>query len=288
MSPKDPIEELFRDNRHGLDEQPRDLLWKRIEEKLEQEPYIPHKTNWWKYTAAASLAVGISFAAYFFLQQPESELNSIQETQIVHQPAEITEENATEILNKLEENKQSVAATLKKDKMPEIYKEPEPVSEMDASPPASVLDAAPAMSRDEEKEIPVQKINDEGSIVFRGDTPEKKEKNYISQKGIDERRRGNMAESEFLYADSVSISRIQIQTQKHIIDYQLSSRDENRLVFTNHSVAFPNQIIFQKVNDSIQVLYEGKNSKKNSKESKEIQSFIRKNQAQILNDFGME
>ena len=40
MSEKDPIEELFRENQHGLDEKPRDLIWDRIEERLDEKSVV--------------------------------------------------------------------------------------------------------------------------------------------------------------------------------------------------------------------------------------------------------
>lgn len=291
---KDPIEEIFRDNQHGLDEQPRGLIWDRIDEKLDEKSIISKRNNWWKLSVAACVIAGFSFAAYFFLfdSNPVPEKN--QETQIAYEPAEINEENASEMLDKLEEQKQSVVTTQKNKRTMEIM-EDKAVSEMEAvSPPelydfapasAPVYEAVPQMSRPEEK----LEIKDaEEAIVFRGDTPEKKGKNYITQKEIDERRMGNMADVSISY-DSVLIqNQLQVQTKKHLINYELTSRTGEQLIFSNNAISYPNQIIFQKSNDSIQVIYKGKDSKRNSKESKEVQKYIEDNKKNILINFGWD
>lgn len=291
---KDPIEELFRDNQHGLDEQPRGLIWDRIDEKLDEKSIISKRNNWWKLSVAACVVAGFSFAAYFFLfdSNPVPEKN--QEMQIVYEPAEINEENASEMLDKLEEQKQSVVTTHKNKRTMEIM-EDKAISEMEAvSPPelydfapasAPVYEAVPQMSRSEEK----LEIKDaEEAIVFRGDTPEKKGKNYITQKEIDERRMGNMAEVSISYDSVLLQNQLQVQTKKHLINYELTSRSGEQLIFSNNSIPYPNQIIFQKSNDSIQVIYKGKDSKRNSKESKEIQKYIEDNKKNIITNFGWD
>lgn len=283
MSTNDPIEEMFRDNRYGLDEKPRDLIWDRIEERLDEKSVQKKKIQWWKYATAASVVVGMTIGIWALLNNPEP-VHQMESTPIVYEaPEEITKENASEILDKLEENNPSVVIREEKKSAPEIYKEPEPVMEMKPVP-EPIMEVAPTISY-EETEISEEKMADEGTVVFRGDTPAKKEKNYISQKGLDERRRGNMAITDMTYSDSIFLRELQVRTKNYLINYTLISEDENQIIFENKTIAYPSRIIFQKTNDSIQIQYEGKNSKRKSKESEEIRAFIEENKQEFQSRF---
>lgn len=301
MSAKDPIEELFRDNQHGLDEQPRGLLWDKIEESLDEKQIVSRKLNWWKYAAAACLVAGLSFASYLFLY--DSNLPAVQnsESEIVHQPTEVTQENASEILDKIEEQKQSIVTNEKLTEAPEIYKEDEIIHPLKTVPQMESYDIAPAATMAYEpvpsiKEYEVkaeenifyenEKMADE-SIVFRGETPEKKGKNVITRKD-DSKRMGNMSESSVMYGSAVLQNQISVPVKNNLIQYDLVSQTDSSVVFKNGNVSYPNQIILTQTNDSVRVIYSGKENKKNSNESQKIQKYIRENKSQIASDFGLK
>lgn len=298
MSVKDPIEDLFRDNQHGLDEQPRGLIWDKIEEKLEEKPKVSQKNNWWKYSVAAFLVIGLSFASYMFLYDPNQPAQQNQEAQIVHQPVEINKENASEILDKIEEQKQSIVTTEQHTEAPEIYKEKELTPELKPAPKTEIYDMAPAamiyeapiQERESDKIISAEKVQmKEESIVFRGETPEKKDKNYITAKGVDDKRMGNMAESPVVY-ESVDfpLNQISVPVKNHLVQYDLISQTDSSVIFKNENVNYPNQIIITSSSDSVRVIYSGKENKKNSNESQKIQKYIRENKSQIASDFGLK
>src|SRR5690606_11441842 len=261
-----------RENRQGLDEKPRDLLWERIEERLDEKSIQKKNIQWWKYAAAASVAAVFAIGIFTVWNTPGLPEKSASEPPIVFQKNEaISPENASEILDKLEEDKQSIVLRETKPEIPGIYEEPA----SDIAPhPIPMMERAAEMSDLEEEKSAEEKVYNEASIVFRGDTPEKKEKNYISQKGIDERRRGNSAMAETAYSDSIFLRELQVRTKNYLIYYTLVYEDENQTIFENKSIAYPSRIIFQKSNDSIEVIYEGNDSKKQSRESKEIQKFV--------------
>lgn len=297
MSAKDPIEELFRDNQHGLDEQPRASIWDKIDENLEEKSKVSKKNNWWKYTAAACLVAGLSFASYLFLYDANPPAQQNQETEIVQQPTEITQENASEILDKIEEQKQSIVTTEKTKDAPEIYKVkelkpeaiPAPKAEIyyDMTPAAAMANEAPVMMEAEMYSAEDAKMTDE-SIVFRGETPEKKEKNVITSKGVDTRRMGNMSESSVMYEASLTLNQISIPVKNSLVQYDLVSQTDSSVVFKNGNVNYPNQIILTQTNDSVRVIYSGKENKKDSKESLNIQKYIKENKSQIASDFGLK
>lgn len=307
MSAKDPIEELFRDNQHGLDEQPRGLIWDRIEEKLEENPQVSQKNTWWKYAAAACLVAGLSFASYIFLYDSNPPAQQNNEAEIVHQPMEINEENASEILDKIEEEKQSIVTTQKIKAVPEIYMPMETKSDMkiealpeiyDYAPVAApIYEPIPQMTDAKEMEAQESEKMEDMSIVFRGETPEKKGKNVITQKSAstttirdeDIRRMGNSAESSIMYESAdVSMNQISVPVKNSLIQYNLVSQTDSSVTFRNENVNYPNQIIITNANDSVRVIYSGKENKKNSKESKEIQNFLKENKSQIASDFGLK
>lgn len=303
MSAKDPIEELFRDNQHGLDEQPRASIWDRIDENLEEKSKVSQKNTWWKYAAAACLVVGLSFASYLFLYDANPPAQQNQEAEIVQQPTEINEENASEILDKLEEQKQSIVTTEKPIQAPEIYKVKELKPEAIPAPKAEIYyDMAPAaaqvyepvpsmkeyeVSADENIAYENEKMED-ASIVFRGETPEKKGKNVITSKDVDKRRMGNMAESSVMYESAVIQNQISVPVKNSLIQYDLVSLTESSVTFKNENVNYPNQIILTNENDSVRVIYSGKENKKDSKESINIQKYIKENKSQIASDFGLK
>ncbi|SMC34570.1 hypothetical protein [Moheibacter sediminis] len=297
MSVKDPIEDLFRDNQHGLDEQPRGLIWDKIEEKLEEKTIVPKKNNGWKYAAAACLVVGLSFASYLFLYDSNLPAQQNHEAEIVHQPMEINEENASEILDKIEEQKQSIVTTDKPFDAPEIYKVKELKPEAIPTPKADIYyDMAPAASMDygtpvmketegEMYSAKQEKMADE-SIVFRGETPEKKGKNVITSKSEDSRRMGNMAESTITYDTIYSkkiIQQLPLKLSNKTILYDLIENTDDSVVFYNANISFPQKIIFKKKEGTVIVEYLGNSKRKGSKESTEIQSYINKNKNAIYN-----
>lgn len=299
MSAKDPIEDLFRDNQHGLDEQPRGLIWDRIEEKLEEKPQVSQKKNWWKYAAAACLVFGLSFASYMFLYDSNPPAQQSQEAEIVHQPTEITKENASEILDKLEEENQSIVTTQKSRQAPEIYDRLETKSDMEVqvmpqiydlpASAAQVYEPIPEITEAQEMVVQESKKTEDASIVFRGESPEKKGKNYITQKDLDERRMGNMSESSIMYESAdVSMSQISVPVKNALVQYDVISQTDSSVVFRNENVNYPNQIIITNSDDSVRVIYSGKENKKNSKESKEIQNYLKKNKSRIASDFGLK
>lgn len=306
MSVKDPIEDLFRDNQHGLDEQPRGLLWDRIEEKLEEKSQVSQKNTWWKYAAAACLIAGLSLASYIFLYDSNPPAQQNNEAEIVHQPMEINEENASEILDKIEEEKQSIVTTQKAKQAPEIYIPMETKSDMkiealpeiyDYAPVAApIYEPIPQMTDAKEMEAQESEKMEDMSIVFRGETPEKKGKNVITQKSAstatirdeDIRRMGNSAESSVMYDSAILQNQISVPVKNSLVQYDLVSQTDNSVTFRNENVNYPNQIIITNANDSIRVIYSGKENKKNSKESKEIQNFLKENKSQIASDFGLK
>lgn len=306
MSTNDPIEDLFRENQHGLDEKPRDLIWDRIEERLDERPNISKKkSNGWKYAVAACAVVGISLAGFILINQNYSPDQTVNSTSIALEEVEMTPEAATEILDQLEEKKDQIATTKTHSTAPDII-ENEPleikphklqtplqelkeVSEPEPSPiyeeAMEISAPAPAMA----KESKVQPQDSQQEIIaFRGESPAKKEGNYIlGNKGIDDRRLGNMAEKSVSYEVGSPLKYLEVQTKKELIPYQIKELADSKIIFENSEIAYPNQIIFEKENDSIVVNFSGNESKKDSRESKQIQEYILSKKDQIALDFGL-
>ncbi len=310
MSAKDPIEDMFRDNQHGLDEQPRGLLWDKIEEGLDEKQAISRKLNWWKYAAAASVVAGMTIGVWAWMNNDNTMNSEMTNPQIVlEDTSEINEENASQILDKLEENKQSVVTRDEKKSAPEIIEnemEPmeakivvqEPTHE---TPNADFYETAPMMAPVAEKAAPSivekEKAIQEEIVVFRGNSPEKKEGNYIkrnesaSSKIIredDMRRMGNMSDSSVKYESAIQQNQISIPIKNTLVQYDLVSQTDSSVVFKNGNVNYPNQIMIKTSSDSIRVIYSGKENKKNSKESQNIQKYIKENKSQIASDFGLK
>ncbi len=307
MSTNDPIEELFRDNQHGLDEKPRDLLWDRIEERLEEKSVQKKKTEWWKYATAASVVIGMVIGVWALLHDQDSLQKESTAPQIVYEKTmEVNEKNASEILDKLEENKQSVAIREEKKSVPEILEsemvqepttsslkipepmmKPEPVYDI---APMAETSAAPALAK--EKQVAAE----EEIIVFRGTTPEKKEGNYVSQSKSkvdkyemeDARRLGNIADtSEVFYenttSDSILVNQFYVKTSTSDLKYKLISTKNDSLIYSNSTIKYPSEIIFIQNERSIKVKYKGDENYKNSQESKEIQKYVNENKESIFN-----
>lgn len=284
---KDPIEELFQKNQHGFDENPRTEIWNKIEEKLNKQPTAPttHKTVWWKYAIAASVVLFIGIGIFDLMNQ-NSTSNKVQQPQIVLEEREITEENATEVLDKLEEAKTSVAIV--EQEAPEeeqliipepVYIEEEPMIEEFYSP-AEVNDYP------SEKRVSDKKTTD----IESSDINKSKEVNkglYGSENDdiyIEEQRLGNRADAATQYPTHTT-QQLQVPLKNHFLNYDLIYKDSEKLTFTNSSVSFPNQIVFKKVSDSIQVIYSGTKSKINSRESKLIQRYVNDNKSTLINNF---
>ncbi len=304
MSSNDPIEELFRDNQHGLDEKPRDLLWDRIEERLDEKSVQKKKTEWWKYATAASVVIGMVIGVWALLNNQDSLQKESTAPQIVYEKTmKVNEENASEILDKLEESKQSVVTRDEKKTTPEIVEsemeqepttlslkipepmmKPEPVYDI---APMAETSAAPALAK--EKPVSVE----EEIIVFRGTAPEKKEGNYVSQSKSkvdkyeleDSRRLGN----SYFKPNSDSLRsyphQISIPIKDRYVQYNLVSQSDSIFIFENEGISYPKHIIFRKMNDSINIIYTGKKAKRNSKESKEVQKFIEENKSSLKRRF---
>ena len=297
MSTNDPIEDMFRDNRHGLDEEPRDLIWDRIEERLDEKSVQKKKVQWWKYATAASLIMGTMIGIWALLNNPEpvSQMESIP--MVYETPEEINEENASEILNKLEENNPSVVIRDERKSAPEIIeselenkpqqielKLPEPMKSeavYDIAPMEGVS-AAPVMARakisEESEEIAISAKKESKAILQNPSQTELSERE-------DKRRLGN---SYFVpEKDSLSskFNFFEVLLKNKTIRYDLVSKSDSIYIFENAEIAYPKQIIFQKMKDSISIIYTGKNSKRNSKESKEIREFIEENKQGVQSQF---
>lgn len=297
MSTNDPIEDMFRDNRHGLDEEPRDLIWDRIEERLDEKSVQKKKVQWWKYATAASLIMGTMIGIWALLNNPEP-VSQMESAPIVYEtPEEINEENASEILNKLEENNPSVVIREEKKSAPEIIeselenkpqqielKLPEPMKSeavYDIAPMEGVS-AAPVMARakisEESEEIAISTKKESKAILQNPSQTELSERE-------DKRRLGN---SYFVpEKDSLSskFNFFDVLLKNKTIRYDLVSKSDSIYIFENAEIAYPKQIIFQKMKDSISIIYTGKNSKRNSKESKEIREFIEENKQGVQSQF---
>lgn len=297
MSTNDPIEDMFRDNRHGLDEEPRDLIWDRIEERLDEKSVQKKKVQWWKYATAASLIMGTMIGIWALLNNPEP-VSQMESAPIVYEaPEEINEENASEILNKLEENNPSVVIRDERKSAPEIIeselenkpqqielKLPEPMKSeavYDIAPMEGVS-AAPVMARakisEESEEIAISAKKESKAILQNPSQTELSERE-------DKRRLGN---SYFVpEKDSLSskFNFFDVLLKNKTIRYDLVSKSDSIYIFENAEIAYPKQIIFQKMKDSISIIYTGKNSKRNSKESKEIREFIEENKQGVQSQF---
>src|SRR5690606_32877338 len=299
MSAKDTIEELFRDNQHGMDEQPRDFIWDKIEERLDEKSVQKKKLNVWKYAVAASVVFAVGIGLFALLNNQNQVTNLSTQKEITYEkPVEINQENASEILDQIEEKNQSVVINEKEKSAPEIIKleenptlkhqipepkmKPEPV--YDVAPVASRAYEAP-MTKQTEAEIYADekaKVMEE-TIASQTEVSEKRA-NYFLSKKEDVRRMGNMAENPVVYqTDSVSTNQISIPLKKSTVQYHLVSKNDSISIYENTEIAYPSQIIFKQTNDSVLIIYSGKNSKRNSKESKEIQSYINQNKNVIFN-----
>ena len=297
MSAKDPIEELFRDNQHGFDEQPRGLIWDKIEERLNEKSVQKKKLNVWKYAVAASVVFAVGIGLFALLNNQNQVINLPTQEEITYEETvEINQENASEILDKIEEKNQSVVINEKKTSAPEIMEnklEEKPAPKLKVPEPKinpeTVYDVAPVASK--AYEAPIMKETEAGiyadekakvaeeTIASRTEVPE----NILSKK-VDVRRMGNMAENPVGYqSDSVSINQISVPLKNSTIQYHLVSKTDSISIYENTDIAYPSQIIFRQTNDSVLIIYSGKNSKRNSRESQEIQSYINQNKNAIFN-----
>ncbi len=308
MNTNDPIEDLFRDNQHGLDEKPRDLLWDRIEDRLEEKSVLKKKNDWWKYAAAASVVAGMSIGVWALMNNENTINSQMTNPQIVLEDvSEINEENASQILDKLEENKQSVVTRDENKSAPEIIEnELEPMAAKMVIPQpsretsnAELYEAAPIMAPEklDRMEAEEGKAMQDEILVFRGESPAKKEGNYIKPNETassttireeDMRRMGNMAESSVMYGSSIQQNQISVPFKNDLIQYDLVSQTDTSVTFKNENINYPNQIILTNVNDSVRVIYSGKENKKDSKESLNIQKYFKENKSQIASDFGLK
>jgi|GEM_PF-1576842 len=298
MSTNDPIEEMFRDNKHGLDEKPRDLLWERIEERLDEKSVQKKKVEWWKYVTAASVMVGMLTGVWALFNNPDSVSKPKAATETVYEaPMEINEENASEILDKLEENKQSVVTRDEKKSAPKITENEPGLKPSKAKIISSdnIQNAATYENLPQNSPVPATEMKSAESttkakeevLVFRGSTPEKKDGNYISRSKPetadyemqDERRLGNSAypvkEKMTITSDTlVFASQILVKIPKRNILYEKSSSSPDSAVYTNSNIPYPSTIIVTRKNENFQVKYQGNSKYKNTHESIEIQSYV--------------
>ena len=304
MSAKDPIEELFRDNQHGLDEQPRGLIWDKIEERLDEKSVQKKKLNVWKYAVAASVvfAVGIGLFALLNNQNQATKIPSQQEISY-EEPVEINPENASEILDKIEEKNQSVVINEKKMSAPEIMEnkleenptpklqtpepmvKPEPV--YDVAPVASKTYETPIMKETEAEIYTEEKAKvAEETIASRTEVSEKRA-NYFLSKKEDVQRMGNMADVKIQYdkntSDTLKTTSFWVRTSNSDILYKIGFNSKDSAVFTNPNVDFPKKIIVIRKGTDFNLIYKGNSNHQNSKESQEIQSYINQNKNAIFN-----
>jgi hypothetical protein len=303
MSTKDPIEDLFRDNQHGLDEKPRDLIWDRIEERLEEKPVVKKKSNGWKYAVAASVFAGISLAGLYFLNPNENP--SKMESIVLMEHIEMTEEKASEILDQLEEESTAIATRKSHAPAPEIMEEEqkkpilsEAKSRMQSMEEIPSYDAsemaapAPVAQMEMEGEKVKMKDKQEEVLVFRGESPTKKEGNHILRNAdMDDRRLGNMTQKSVSY-DTIyferTVQQLPIKLKSETVYFDLEKSTKDSMVFINPKIKHPNKfILIQDKNQIITVRFYGDRKNENSIESKEIQKFVLENKNQIF-DLGVQ
>src|SRR5690606_3116884 len=103
----------------------------------------------------------------------------------------------------------------------------------------------------------------EETIASQTEVSEKRA-NYFFSKKEDVQRMGNMAENPIVYkVDSGSINQISIPLKNSTIQYHLVSKSDSISIYENTDIAYPSQIIFRQTNDSVLIIYSGKNSKRN-------------------------
>ena len=306
MNTKDPIEELFRDNQHGLDEKPRDLLWDRIEERLDEKPEAKKKTKVWKYAIAACLIVGISLAGFILINQnfaPE-----YPEESIIVLECEMNEQIGTEILDQLEEKNNSIATTQSHAPALEISdskpletaslpmkspKKTEEISAYDASD--SFTQALEEKKLEEIVLLPHQKapVAKEKAVFYKESIPEEIEGNILMEAAnFEERRLGNKADKTIANVKTQSASAdlkpIPFKLENETIYYFVEKQTQDSVVLMNQEVNYPTKIILSKnQNQMIQIQYFGKETEQNKEESKQILEYVQKNKNQIAVDLGL-
>lgn len=304
MSTNDPIEDMFRDNQHGLDEKPRDLIWDRIEERLDEKSVQKKKIQWWKYATAASVVVGMMIGIWALLNNPEPVSQMESAPMVYETPEEINKENASEILDKLEENNQSVVIRDEKKSAPKIIeselenkpqqielKLPEPMKS------EAVYDIAPMEEISAAPVIARAKISEEGEKIG---VQSKKESKAISQNPSqtelsvreDTRRLGNMDKSEVFYektpSDSTIVNQFYVKTSTSDLKYKQISKKNDSLIYSNSTIKYPSEIIFIQTIKAIKVEFKGDKNYKNSQESKEIQKYVNENKEWIFNQIAID
>lgn len=299
MSTNDPIEDLFRENQHGLDEKPRDLIWDRIEERLDERPSISKKkSNGWKYAVAACVVVGISLAGFILINQNFAAEYPENSTTVVLESVELNEEKATEILDQLEVESTAIVTTKSNAPAPEIMEEElkktvlvSPKTPMEPAAEISVYDApvmaAPTAPQMEMESVKPMAKQEKVPSYSTGNYTKKEQNKEIGNLDFEGRRLGNMAEKSVLYDEKLAPEALEIKIKKGLILYKIFARSENSITFINPTILYPSQIIFQKENDSIQVKYTGNEAKKETSESKEIHEFIQANKEQIIKNFDL-
>lgn len=297
MSTRDPIEDLFRDNQHGLDEKPRDLIWDRIEERLDEKPVLKNKTKVWKYAVAASVFAGISLAGLYFLNPNENP--SKMESIVLMEPVEMNKEKATEILDQIEAESTAIVTTKSQAPAPEIMEEElkktvivstqnstEPATEISAYDAPVMAAPAPQMEIESVKSMAKEKQDEVSSFASKGYL--KKEQNKeVGQLDLEGRRLGNSMEktvlNEFMIADSTIVSQFYVFTSYSELKYQLISKNKDFLIYENSTIEFPKQIVFNLKNNETKVEFKGNENEKNSAQSKEIQQYVNENKSWLFN-----
>ena len=277
MSAKDPIEELFRDNQHGLDEQPPGLVWDKIEERLDEKSVQKKKLNVWKYAVAASVVFAVGIGLFALLNNQNQVINLPTQEEITYEePVEINHENASEILDKIEEKNQSVVVNEKKTSAPEMmenkpkqeatpklkvpeYRKPEPVYDV---APAAEMSIAPT-----EKEMEMNQLSEETAFSKKENL--RKIENFEKSTSYDT-----------IYYKK-TIKQLPIKLSEKTIYYDLIENTMDSIVFYNSNIAFPQRIILTKKEENIHVEFKGNPQDKNTKESKEIQLYINQNKKAI-------
>lgn len=304
MSTNDPIEDLFRENQHGLDEKPRDLIWDRIEERLDERPSISKKkSNGWKYAVAACVVVGISLAGFILINQNFAAEYPENSTTVVLESVELNEEKATEILDQLEVESTAIVTTKTSTPAPEIMEEElkkpvlvSPKTPMEPAAEISVYDApvmaAPTAPQMEMESVKPMAKQEKVPSYSTGNYTKKEQNKEIGNLDFEGRRLGNSVEKsvsyEIMITDSTIVSQFYVVTSNSELKYKLISENKDFLIYENSTIEFPKQIVFNLKNNETKVEFKGNENEKNSAQSKEIQQYVIENKSWIFNTIQIE
>jgi hypothetical protein len=299
MSTRDPIEDLFRDNQHELDEKPRDLIWDRIEERLDEKPVLKKKkkSNVWKYAVAACAIVGISLAGFIVINQNFAADYPENSTSVVLESVELNEEKASEILDQLEAESTAIVTTKSNAPTPEIMEEElkkpglvSPKTPMEPAAEISVYDApvmaAPAAAQMEMESVKPMTKQEDIQIYSTGNYAKKEQNKEIGNLDFESRRLGNRVEKsvsyDTIYVETI-VKQLPVKISSKTIKYDLIYTSNDTMVYENKKIAYPTKVtLFKTQNNKIEVQFQGNKKKENASENLEIQSFFKKNKIEIF------